>query len=106
MAHGDGGVVSLVKFNPMKIETERLELIPLTPHQLKLWIKDLSVLERKLDCIYKGEPLQGFFLGIVRGQLAVTEADKERYLWHTFWLLIRKADRLVIGAADFKDIPE
>ena len=30
----------------MKIITERLELLPLTPHQLKLWIAHIPTLEK------------------------------------------------------------
>lgn len=43
----------------MRIKTERLELLPLTPNQLKLWIENISELERELDCTYKAEPMEG-----------------------------------------------
>lgn len=87
------------------IQTERLELIPLNLHQLKLWVEDIRALERELDCSYQAEPLEGFFLDIVKGQLVITEKDPLHYPWHSFWLLIRKADRIVVGSADFKDLP-
>ncbi len=89
----------------MKIETERLELIPLTSHQLKLWVENIPVLENELKCSYKAESMEGFFLEIVKGQLIFTESDQENYLYHSFWFLIRKSDRVVVGSADFKDIP-
>ena len=89
----------------MMIQTERLELIPLNPRQLKLWATDVRALEKELACSYQGEPLEGFFLDIVKMQLKVTEKDPQNYLWHSFWLLIRKEDRVVTGSADFKDIP-
>ena len=90
----------------MKIETERLEIIPLTSSELKLWIEDISALEKELSCIYRGEPLEDWFLEIIKGQLEITENDPENYLWHSFWLLVRKCDRTVIGSADFKDVPD
>lgn len=89
----------------MIIQTERLELIPLTPNQLKLWIEDITVLEKKLDCSYKAESLEDFFLEIVKGQYEITRKDPNNYLWHSFFFLIRKEDRVVVGSADFKDIP-
>ena len=89
----------------MKIETERLELIPLMPHQLEKWVEDISSLEKELNVFYKAEPISGFFLEIVRGQLAITIKNPEDYMWHSFWLLIRKSDRVVVGSADFKNIP-
>ncbi len=88
------------------IETERLELIPLTPSQLKLWIEDITVLEQELNCSYKGQSMKDFFGEIVKGQLEKTQKDPDNYTWHSFWLLIRKSDRVVVGSADFKDIPD
>ena len=89
----------------MKIQTERLELIPLTPNQLKLWIENIDELEKVLSCSYKAEPMEGFFLDVVKEQLVKTQKDSENYLWHSFWFLIRISDRTVVGSADFKDIP-
>lgn len=87
------------------LQTERLELIPLTAKQLKLLIEDITALEAELNCHYQAEPLEGFFLEIVKGQLAITEQDPTNFMWHSFWLIIRKNDRIVVGSADFKDIP-
>jgi len=89
----------------MIIQTERLELIPLTPNQLELWIEDIPALEKELGCTYKAELMEGFFLEIVKGQYEITRKDPNNYLWHSFFLLIRKDDRIVVGSADFKDIP-
>ena len=89
----------------MIIQTERLELILLTPNQLKLWIEDIPTLERELDCSYKAELMEGFFLEIVKGQYEITRKDPNNYLWHSFFFLVRKDDRVVVGSADFKDIP-
>lgn len=52
------------------IETKRLELIPLTPSQLKLWIEDISVLEK-------------------------AQKDPDNNTWHSFWILIRKIERFL-----------
>ncbi len=90
----------------MTIETDRLTLHALDARQLALWIKDMKSLERELYCTYEAEPMEGFFRDIVSGQLAATEADAENYVWHSFWLLIRKSDGTVVGSADFKDVPD
>ena len=90
----------------MKLETKRLELVALTPAQLALWAKNLPALERELSCSYQAEPMTGFFQEIVLGQLAITERDPDNYLWHSFWLLIRRTDRVVVGSMDFKDVPD
>ncbi|MPN27820.1 hypothetical protein SDC9_175254 [bioreactor metagenome] len=100
----DVGGEDLTKVIKM-IQTERLELIPMTARQLKLLVEDLPALEQELNCHYQAEPMEGFFLDIVKGQLAITEQDPENYLWHSFWLILRRSDRIVVGSADFKDVP-
>lgn len=89
----------------MILKTERLELVPLLPYQLKLWVENIPKLEKDLNCSYQAEPMEGLFLEIVKGQLEKTEKYSSDYLWHSFCFLVRKSDRVVVGSADFKDIP-
>lgn len=89
----------------MTIETPRLELVCLSARQLRLLTEDLGALERELRCIYRAEPIEGFFLKILKGQIPVTEQDAANAVWHSFWLLVRRSDRTVVGSADFKDLP-
>lgn len=90
----------------MMIETERLQLIPLTPDQLWLWVTDVAELESELGVVYDAEPMEGIFLKIVEGQCAITEKDEAHYVYHTFWFLVRREDRVVVGSADFKNVPD
>lgn len=90
----------------MKLETKRLELVPLLPQQLRAWIEDIAALEQALHCSYRAEPVEGLFLEIIKTQLDKAEKDPNNYMWHSFWFLIRKSDRAVIGSADFKDVPD
>lgn len=53
----------------MILKTERLELVPLLPYQLKLWVENIPKLEKDLNCSYQAEPMEGLFLEIVKGQL-------------------------------------
>lgn len=89
----------------MTVYSERLELQVLDARQMRLWLEELPTLEKELDCSYKAEALEGDFLRIVEGQARITEDDAQRYFWHSFWFLIRKSDRTVVGSADFKAGP-
>lgn len=89
----------------MILETDRLLLIPLNVHQFKLWISDIPALEKALECKYEGNDMYGRFLEIVKGQFEKTSSDEENYLFHTFWLIVVKDTRIIIGSADFKDVP-
>lgn len=88
------------------IETQRLILLPLTARQLSLWIEDISVLEKELGCSYAAEPMEGIFLDIVKGQYEIAKEDSANYLYHTFWFIILKSEKVVIGSADFKNVPD
>jgi RimJ/RimL family protein N-acetyltransferase len=88
----------------MQIETERLNLVPLTAKQLRLWME--NQLEQTLACSYQAEPLEGFFLEVVKAQVEATEKDPENYVWHSFWFLIRRLDSVVVGSAVFKNVPD
>lgn len=90
----------------MIIETGRLELIPLTPMQLRLWAENITGLEKELSAAYMAEPMKDEFLNIVRNQLKIAEKDPDNYLWHSFWLILRKEDRVIVGSADFKGPPD
>ena len=87
------------------IETYRLQIMPLKAYQLKLLVEDMSSLEKELNCKYCAEPLEREFLDIVKNQIKKTEKDEANYLYHSFWLIIRKSDKIVVGSACFKDIP-
>ena len=89
----------------MNVYTERLELHALDAREMRLWLDELPTLEKELDCSYQAEALEGDFLRIVEGQAKITADNAERYFWYSFWFMIRKSDRTVVGSADFKAGP-
>ncbi|WP_195984295.1 GNAT family N-acetyltransferase [Clostridium sp. D33t1_170424_F3] len=89
----------------MQLETKRLLLLPLDEVQIKNWMENIPALEQAFRCTYDGEKMEGVFLQIVREQAEKVQNDRENWLFHTFWLLLRKEDRVVVGAADFKAPP-
>lgn len=90
----------------MTIHTERLRLIALDKGELALLIEDLPRLEERLGVVYEAEPISGAFKGIIKGRLDKMDACGSDYLWLTFWLIVRKADNIVVGSADFKAPPD
>lgn len=89
----------------MIIETERLKLIALKYEELYLLINDIEKLENILTIKYDATPIEGSFKDILLSQLEITKNDKDNYMWHSFWLIIRKSDNIAIGMIDFKDTP-
>ncbi len=86
--------------------TPRLELIPLTATELDWLVYDRTRLERRLGVVYRGEPIEGALRTVMTAQYSRAAEDPEGYIWHTFWLIVRREDRVVIGAANFKDTPD
>jgi RimJ/RimL family protein N-acetyltransferase len=89
----------------MEIETDRLLIKLLSLPQLKLWVNSISMLESDLHCKYDAEPIEGEFKNIINGQIRIIENDPENYIYHSFWFIIRKHDRIVVGSMDFKNVP-
>lgn len=90
----------------MEFETDRLYLVPLSSDQLRLLAYDIKALEKELNINYRAEPVEGHFSDIIKKQIAVTENDEKNFLFHSFWLIVRKSDRTVVGSSDFKNIPD
>lgn len=80
--------------------------MPLIPEYLRLWTDDVQALETALGCSCRAEQLDGDFSDIVRGQADIASRDPENYLWHSFWLIIRRSDSVTVGSADFKRPPD
>ncbi len=59
----------------MKINTERLEIVALNSSQLDMWCTNITELENMLDFKYEGEPIEGIFLNIIKGQIKICEND-------------------------------
>lgn len=89
----------------MEIETKRLRIIALTPEQLEKLVTDISKFESELKCSYQGEEIEGIFKNILCEQILKVKANRNAYLWLTFWLIVRKDNNIAVGMIDFKDIP-
>lgn len=90
----------------LELNTERLDLILLTPGQLALLAEDTGALEQALNCRWQGQPVEGTFHAILQEQARRAAACSCQLPWHSFWLLLRRADRVAVGTADFKAPPD
>ena len=90
----------------MKLETNRLEIVPLNSHELKLITENINEFEKELNCKYCGEEMDWIILKIFKSQIPLVQNNSEDYLWHTFWLFKLKNEEKFIGSACFKSIPD
>lgn len=89
----------------MIFETERLELIVPDLEQLKFLRFDRKRFEQEFNCSYQGEPLEGFIREYLEEQIRIITSQPETYMYHAFWFLLRKSDRVIVGSLAFKGRP-
>jgi RimJ/RimL family protein N-acetyltransferase len=89
----------------IEIETDRLVIELLTLAQLPLWVNNISLLEKNKNYKYDAEPIEGVFKDIINGQIKIIEGNLGNYMYYSFWLIIRKSDRVVVGSMGYKNIP-
>lgn len=90
----------------MELQTERLKILALTPENLELLVNNRIKFEEKLGCQYCAQNIEGIFKNILINQISKAKNDRKNYLWHTFWIIIRKYDNIVVGTIDFKNLPQ
>lgn len=96
----------------MELETERLLLIPLDADGLRLRLQDRNTLERKLGLRPTPEPSYAGDAYDASARAAMARAAERiarepgAYLWHTFWQIVGKQQRCIVGEQDFHGPPD
>ncbi len=90
----------------MTIELEDLIIYPLNSEELALWLNDIFALEKQLKCTYSAFHLDGLLEDYAYSQFILGLSEpQENWLWFTYWFIIRKSDRRVVGTLCFKGKP-
>ncbi len=90
----------------MKLNTERLTIIPLNLEQFKLLLNGVDSMERALELNSSGEHLDGHTQEAMEGLYEEAKKHEENYLWYTNWQIILKQYNLSIGSACFMGCPD
>jgi ribosomal-protein-alanine N-acetyltransferase len=89
------------------LRTERLDLLPLSSAQLKLYLENPDALERELGIPLSRSNVTERVRGAVRMKLAKMDAEAPaRHPWLTYWLMIVRAAPFGAGLAGFKGFPD
>ncbi|MBA1336305.1 MAG: hypothetical protein HPY66_2740 [Firmicutes bacterium] len=90
----------------MKLETERLVLIPLTLDHLRLAITDRSRMASELGLDNDVESLNETMKNVYGIKIENIEKDPDNYLFYTYWQLVHKDDNKIVGEIGFKGMPK
>jgi RimJ/RimL family protein N-acetyltransferase len=90
----------------MIIETERLQIIPLTIKQFQLLLKGVNQMEQELGLIPSGEILSSDTQEAMEGLYKEALKHTDKYQWYTNWQVILKSENKAIGSACFMKEPD
>lgn len=89
----------------MKLETERLILVPLSIENFKLYLEDRKKMEENLGVVVTGEKTSPTKKKIFQKPYEKAKKDEANHLWHTHWQVILKEENRIVCGITFKGIP-
>jgi ribosomal-protein-alanine N-acetyltransferase len=91
----------------LNLHTERLDLIPLSPVQLRLYLEQPTQLEQELGIPISRAIITERVQRAIRMKLArMTHVEPAQIAWLTYWLLVIRSARFGAGLAGFKGFPD
>lgn len=91
----------------LKLHTERLDLIPLSPVQLQLYLEQPAQLEQEIGYPISRAIVTERVQRAIRMKLArMAHIEQARLAWYTYWLLVIRAAAFGAGLAGFKGFPD
>jgi len=93
----------------MKLESKRMEIIPLSLHEMRIFIKSRGDYEKHASLTVTGVEVPEFYREEIKEMIQLepeswTSKNKE-YLFHTIWLMILKESKTIIGQFVFNGRP-
>ncbi|OMD08695.1 N-acetyltransferase [Paenibacillus odorifer] len=89
----------------MKLESQRIDLIPLTAPELSLAIDNYSELQQQLGLAAISAELDDEMQYAMQIRLKKVQQDPDHYLWLTNWAIVHREDQCIIGFIILKGYP-
>ncbi len=93
----------------MKLESKRMEIIPLTQHEMRIYVKSRSDYEKHANLTVTGVEVPEFYREEIKEMMQIEPeawASKHKeYLFHTIWLMIIKETKTIVGQFVFNGKP-
>lgn len=88
------------------LRTPRLLLVPLTLSQLKFCLTNLPTLEAELGMPVASEFITERVRRAIQMKIdKMTVLEESLYPWQTYWLVVISAEKIGVGLAGFKGVP-
>ena len=92
--------------NTIKLDTKKLELIPLSRNQLTLYLAEDEILIGEIGQMTRGILTDTLQSAINRKLEIMAGIDPADHPWITYWLMRHKKDQYGIGMLGFKGAPD
>ncbi len=94
-----------------RLQSERIQLIPLTPEQVPLLISNQQKLEISLGLNHNTIDLDNSWIeelnrGLTDYTIPKLSENPVDYKWFTSWLIVHRADKVYIGALGANGLPD
>ena len=89
----------------LKLNTKKLNLLPLDKYNLELSIKDFNELERNLSLTVTDKNIGIREKNVYRIRLEGVKNNLTNYMWYTTWVIISKEENRIVGAIMIKGYP-
>lgn len=89
----------------LKLNTERLCILPLDEHNLELSISDFNKLEKNLDLNITEKNIGIREQNIFKIRLNGVKNNPKNFMWYTTWVIILKTENRIIGHIMLKGYP-
>jgi ribosomal-protein-alanine N-acetyltransferase len=90
----------------LKLNTERLNILPLDKYNLELSINDFNEMERNLELTVTDKNIGIREKNVYKIRLEGVENNPINYMWYTTWVIVLKGENRIIGAIMVKGYPK
>lgn len=90
----------------MKLDTNRLSIIPLSISEMELFMQGTEKLEKELNLSPSYSILDPETQYALTFNYNLATNDPENSIWYTFWAVIQKESNQMVANACFKDKPD
>jgi len=89
----------------LKLNTERLSILPLDEYNLELSINDFNKMEKNLGLTITDKNIGGREKNVFNIRLNGVKNNPMNYMWYTTWIIILKPENRIVGHIMLKGYP-
>jgi [ribosomal protein S5]-alanine N-acetyltransferase len=93
----------------MKLESKRIEIIPLNLHEMRIFIKSRSDYEKHANLTVTGVEVPEFYCEeiseLIQQEPEFWTSKNKEYLFHSIWLMILRESKTIVGQFVFNGRP-